>query len=86
MGRTRFCPRYHLVLKAAGIFGLLRARGLGRKVRWLSMGEREREREEWERKRRREKEREIFVFDSEQKLLLQHWLEICNQLKSGKVF
>ena len=49
-------------------------------------GEREREREERERERRREKEREIFVFDSEQKLLLQHWLEICNQLKSGKVF
>lgn len=33
-----------------------------------------------------EGEREILVFDSEQKLLLQHWLEICNQLKSGKVF
>jgi hypothetical protein len=33
----------------------------------------------------RDGERERF-FDSEQKLLLQHWLEICNQVKSGKYF
>lgn len=84
-GRNRFCPCYHSALKAAWIFGLLKARSWGTKVRLSSAGERERGK-----KREREgeggREREILVFDSEQKLLLQHWLEICNQLKSGKVF
>lgn len=40
----------------------------------------------WVRKREREGGEILLAFDSEQKLLLQHWLEICNQLKSGKVF
>lgn len=72
IGRTRFCPRYHLVLKASGIFGLLRARGLGRKVRWLSMGERERERERSGREREGERRSEKSLF------LIQNKNYCCN--------